>query len=87
MLTYLLHHRSNKTKILEFLRDSWAKDRRAEWSIWMVYSKVEMPHHYISSGNDDSPHHSVQKRVSTLLKMSDDVIVLLLYVFLLNIEC
>lgn len=28
--TFLKFHRDNKTKILEFLRDAWAKDRKAE---------------------------------------------------------
>ncbi|KAG8654854.1 hypothetical protein MANES_05G186300v8, partial [Manihot esculenta] len=37
--TFLQFHRVNNTKILEFLSDAWAKDRRNEWSIWMVYSK------------------------------------------------
>ncbi|KAJ6696880.1 hypothetical protein OIU85_003256 [Salix viminalis] len=57
---------ANKTKILEFLCDVWIKDRRAEWSIWMVYSKVEMPHHYMSSGSDDSSHHG-HRRVLSLM--------------------
>ena len=65
--------RDNKTQILEFLRDAWAKDRRAEWSIWMVYSKVEMPHHYINGGFDESSHHIVHKRGSSLWKLTDDV--------------
>ncbi|GMN40240.1 hypothetical protein TIFTF001_009470 [Ficus carica] len=64
--------RSNKTRILECLRDAWAKDRRAEWSIWMVYSKVEMPHHFLNSSADDSSHHGVHKRVSNMLKLTDD---------------
>ncbi|KAG5224608.1 serine esterase family protein [Salix suchowensis] len=63
---FLQFHRANKTKILEFLRDVWIKDRRAEWSIWMVYSKVEMPHHYMSSGSDDSSHHG-HRRVLSLM--------------------
>ena len=67
------HSRDNKTHILEFLRDDWAKDRRAEWSIWMVYSKVEMPHHYINGGFDESSHHIVHKRGSSLWKLTDDV--------------
>ncbi|KAG6737836.1 hypothetical protein POTOM_059367 [Populus tomentosa] len=66
LLAFFLHSRANKTKILEFLRDVWTKDRRAEWSIWMVYSKVEMPHHYMSSGSDDSSHHG-HRRVLSLL--------------------
>ncbi|WCJ24939.1 Protein FAM135B [Euphorbia peplus] len=72
--TFLQFHRKNKTKILEFLRDSWAKDLRAEWSIWMVYSKVEMPHHYISSGNPDSSHYVVDKRVTSFWKLADEPI-------------
>lgn len=74
----LMYHRANKTKILEYLRDGWAKDRRAEWSIWMVYSKVEMPHHYINSGSEEPSNlairrSTVHKRVSSLWKLADDV--------------
>lgn len=69
--------RANERKILEFLRDAWAKDRRAEWSIWMVYSKVEMPHHYLNSGGVESPHHGAHKRVTSLWKLTDDVSVLI----------
>ncbi|PON68315.1 Protein FAM [Parasponia andersonii] len=70
--TFLQFHRPNKTRILEYLHDTWAKDRRAEWSIWMVYSKVEMPHHFLNSGIDDSSHHGVHKRVSSIWKLTDD---------------
>ncbi|XVE70277.1 hypothetical protein DITRI_Ditri10aG0059400 [Diplodiscus trichospermus] len=70
--TFLNFHRDNKTQILKFLRDAWTKDRRAEWSIWMVYSKVEMPHHYINGGFDESSHHVVHKRGSSLWKLTDD---------------
>ncbi|XVF36505.1 hypothetical protein REPUB_Repub19eG0064000 [Reevesia pubescens] len=70
--TFLNFHRDNKTQILEFLSDAWAKDRRAEWSIWMVYSKVEMPHHYINGGFNESSHHIVHKRGSSLWKLTDD---------------
>ncbi|KAH1245072.1 Protein FAM135A [Glycine max] len=62
----------NKTKILGFLCDSWAKDRKAEWSIWMLYSKVEMPHHYINSKSEESSHRGVHRRVSSLWKLPDD---------------
>ncbi|GKB68798.1 FAM135B-like protein [Tanacetum coccineum] len=41
--TFMKFHRANKTKVMDHLRNSYAIDRRAEWSIWMVYSKVEMP--------------------------------------------
>ncbi|KAK6277672.1 hypothetical protein POUND7_017995 [Theobroma cacao] len=70
--SFLNFHRDNKTQIFEFLRDAWAKDRRAEWSIWMVYSKVEMPHHYINGGFDESSHQIVHKRGSSLWKLTDD---------------
>ncbi|CAI0401594.1 unnamed protein product [Linum tenue] len=68
---FMQFHRENKVQILEFLRDGWSKDRRAEWSIWMVYSKVDMPHHYISSGNDDTSN-SVPRRVAALWKLAVD---------------
>ncbi|XP_043811132.1 uncharacterized protein LOC110610261 isoform X3 [Manihot esculenta] len=70
--TFLQFHRVNKTKILEFLSTKWAEDRRAEWSIWMVCSKVEMPHHYISRRNKDFSHPTVPKRVASLWKLPDD---------------
>ncbi|KAL1353069.1 hypothetical protein HN51_017001 [Arachis hypogaea] len=69
---FLKFHRNNKTKILEFLRDTWAKDRKAEWSIWMVYSKVEMPHHHTKSESDESSHHGGHRRVPSLLKVSEE---------------
>ncbi|KAJ4915317.1 putative serine esterase family protein [Raphanus sativus] len=68
--TFLAFHRENNTKILEYLRDIWTRDRRAEWSIWMVYSKVEMPHHFIS-GMDDTSNHSSHKRATSVLKLND----------------
>ncbi|KAL7199346.1 hypothetical protein ACSBR2_021602 [Camellia fascicularis] len=68
---FLKFHRANERKILEFLRDAWAHDRRAEWSIWMVYSKVEMPHHYISSEVDDS-YYGVRGKPSVLRKLTND---------------
>lgn len=69
--------RVNGKKILEFLREAWANDRRAEWSIWMVYSKVEMPHHYLSSGVNDSSYHGARAKVPIIRKLTDDVITLL----------
>ncbi|XP_057501082.1 uncharacterized protein LOC130785064 isoform X2 [Actinidia eriantha] len=69
--TFLKFHRANETKISEFLRDAWANDRRAEWSIWMVYSKVDMPHQYIRSGVDDS-YHGACGKASALRKLTDD---------------
>ena len=72
ILMFLLYGRANETKISEFLRDAWANDRRAEWSIWMVYSKVDMPHQYIRSGVDDS-YHGACGKASALRKLTDDV--------------
>ncbi|XP_074296521.1 uncharacterized protein LOC141626767 isoform X1 [Silene latifolia] len=70
---FLKFHRANKTKITEYLRESWAKDRKTEWSIWMVHSKVDMPHHYISRKGDDILHHGgLRGKVSVLRKIIDD---------------
>ncbi|KAJ9558892.1 hypothetical protein OSB04_013506 [Centaurea solstitialis] len=68
--TFLNFHRANKTKILEHLRNSWAIDRRAEWSIWMVYSKVEMPHQYTGGEIDDSLYH--RGKLPALRKITED---------------
>lgn len=70
--TFLNFHRANKKKILEFLIDAWANDRRAEWSIWMVYSKVEMPHHYLNSVIDESSFQGGRGKVLSLKKLTDD---------------
>ncbi|PPD86630.1 hypothetical protein GOBAR_DD16447 [Gossypium barbadense] len=71
--TFLTFHRDNKTKIMEVLHDAWAKDRKAEWSIWMVYSKSEMPQHHINGSSDErTTHHVGHKRGSSLWKLSDD---------------
>lgn len=78
--------RDNNTKILEHLRDIWTKDRRAEWSIWMVYSKVEMPHHFIS-GVDDTSNHSSHKRATSALKLNDVSYIVTVSVFILSPEC
>ncbi|KAL5176159.1 Protein FAM135B [Glycine soja] len=71
--TFLKFHRENKTKILEFLRNSWANDRRTEWSIWMVYSKVDMPHQYMSNGVEGtSLYRSLRGRSSSTRRSNDD---------------
>ncbi|KAL4279479.1 hypothetical protein GQ457_03G034750 [Hibiscus cannabinus] len=70
--TFLTFHRDNKTRIMEVLRDVWAKERKAEWSIWMVYSKVEMPHHCINDSFQSTTHHGLHRRGSSLWKLSDD---------------
>ncbi|RDX82911.1 hypothetical protein CR513_36240, partial [Mucuna pruriens] len=71
--TFLKFHRENKTQILEFLRNSWANDRRTEWSIWMVYSKVDMPHQYMSNGVEGtSLYRSLRGRSSSTRRVTDD---------------
>ncbi|KAL5726926.1 hypothetical protein ACHQM5_000169 [Ranunculus cassubicifolius] len=69
---FLKFHRANTTKFLDHLRDAWASDRRAEWSIWMVYSKVEMPHHVLSSGRDGSSHGSSRGKSLMSRKLNHD---------------
>ncbi|KAI7727990.1 hypothetical protein M8C21_006057 [Ambrosia artemisiifolia] len=70
--TFLKFHREYKTKILDHLRNSWAIDRRAEWSIWMVYSKVEMPHQSTLSEIDDSQYHALRGKVPLPRKIMED---------------
>nr|XP_027193352.1 uncharacterized protein LOC101498432 isoform X2 [Cicer arietinum] len=71
--SFLKFHRENKTKILEILRNSWANDRRTEWSIWMVYSKVEIPHQYMSKGVErTSLNRGIHGRSSSTWKLTDD---------------
>ncbi|KAK2664209.1 hypothetical protein Ddye_002783 [Dipteronia dyeriana] len=67
--TFLMFHRANKTKIMEFMRDAWANDRKAEWSIWMVYSKIEMPNHFIS-GVDGSSYQGIRGKALSLRKLN-----------------
>jgi hypothetical protein len=67
--------RMNKTKILDYLRDIWAIDRKTEWSIWTNYSRVEIPHRYLRSMTDDSSHRQSLLRVSGSRKFHEDVII------------
>ncbi|CAA2982444.1 FAM135B-like [Olea europaea subsp. europaea] len=69
---FLNFHRANKTKILEFLCNQWAIDRKAEWSIWMVHTKVEMPHQYIRSEVAESSYHALHGRAPVLRKLTGD---------------
>ncbi|CAN4088192.1 unnamed protein product [Withania somnifera] len=69
---FMRFHRTHKTSIMDFLREQWAIDRRAEWSIWMVHSKVEMPHQYISSDIDSSSYHGSRGRAPVLRKITED---------------
>ncbi|XP_042033497.1 protein FAM135B-like isoform X3 [Salvia splendens] len=70
--TFLNFHRANAKKILESLCNQWAVDRKAEWSIWMVYTKAEMPHQYISSVVDDTTIRGLRGRGSSLRKLTGD---------------
>ncbi|KAE8684551.1 Serine esterase family protein, putative isoform 2 [Hibiscus syriacus] len=70
--TFLTFHRDNKTRIMEVLHYIWANDRKSEWSIWMVYFKVEMPHYSINEGFEETNHRVVHKRGSSLWKLFDD---------------
>ncbi|XP_008781421.1 uncharacterized protein LOC103701215 isoform X2 [Phoenix dactylifera] len=69
---FLRFHRINKIRIIEHLFDAWASDRKAEWSIWMVHSKIEVPHRYLRSGEDDSSHHNGLGKVGTPWKYCED---------------
>jgi len=50
----------------------WDIDRKAEWSIWIIHSKIEIPHRYLRSMNEDSPRHLI--RISSSRKVHHDVI-------------
>ncbi|CAN4086119.1 unnamed protein product [Withania somnifera] len=69
---FMRFHRTHKIPIMDFLREQWAIDRRAEWSIWMVHSKVEMPHQYLSSDIDISSYHASRGRAPVLRKITED---------------
>lgn len=66
--------RINKIRIIEHLYDAWASERRAEWSIWMVHSKIEIPHRYLRSGVDDFSYRNGLEKAGTSWKSSEDVI-------------
>ncbi|XP_066334974.1 uncharacterized protein [Miscanthus floridulus] len=69
---FLKFHRTHKVKILDYLHDMWDIDRKAEWSIWIIHSKIEIPHRYLRSMNDDSPRHLI--RISSSRKVHHDPI-------------
>ncbi|XP_031492207.1 uncharacterized protein LOC116258892 isoform X2 [Nymphaea colorata] len=68
---FLKFHRMNRAKIVEYLREVWSNDRRAEWSIWMINSTVETPSHKIKNGVEAS-HYAVLGKVNVLRKAGDD---------------
>jgi len=59
-------------KILQYLYDAWAVDRKTEWSIWMVHSKIDIPHRYLKSADDDSSYRNLLGKVVTR-KSNDEV--------------
>ncbi|PWA51631.1 serine esterase family protein [Artemisia annua] len=69
--TYLKFHRNHKTRVLKQLDDAWANDRRAEWSIWIVFSKVDVLHQNIGSQVDDS-NNGVLGKSSAIPKITED---------------
>ncbi|KAI4987702.1 hypothetical protein ZWY2020_028460, partial [Hordeum vulgare] len=69
---FLKFHRINKTKIMDYLRDIWAVDRKAEWSIWTNHSKIEIPHRYLRSMSDDPSYRHSLLRVSGSRKFHED---------------
>ncbi|XP_061373154.1 uncharacterized protein LOC133315535 isoform X2 [Gastrolobium bilobum] len=72
---FLKFHRENRTKILEFLRDSWASNQRTEWSIWMVCSKVAMPHQYMSNEvQGTSSYRGIRGSSLSMRRLTDDPI-------------
>ena len=66
---------------MDHLRNSYAIDRRAEWSIWMVYSKVEMPQQPTRNETKDSSYHGLRGKVPVLRKITEDVSLLPLFNF------
>ncbi|KAI3709921.1 hypothetical protein L2E82_39690 [Cichorium intybus] len=55
-----------------YLWSTFLKFHRAEWSVWMVYSKVEMPHQPIRNQVDDSAYHGPRGTVPVLRKITED---------------
>ncbi|KAG8088778.1 hypothetical protein GUJ93_ZPchr0011g27390 [Zizania palustris] len=63
---FLKFHRTNKIKILDHLRSIWDADRKSEWSIFIVHSKVDIPHRYLRSlSGKSSPRHSLLRSSSS----------------------
>ncbi|AQK58891.1 uncharacterized protein [Zea mays] len=69
---FLKFHRTHKDKVMGYLHDMWDINRKAEWSIWIIHSKIEIPHRYLRSMNDDSPRHLI--RISSSRKVHHDPI-------------
>ncbi|XP_025828190.1 protein FAM135B-like [Panicum hallii] len=71
---FLKFHRTHRVKILDYLHAIWDLDRKAEWSIWIIHSKIEIPHRYLRSMTDYSPRHGHLLRISSSRKVHHDPI-------------
>ncbi|TVU26745.1 hypothetical protein EJB05_29305 [Eragrostis curvula] len=70
---FLNFHRVQRIKILDYLQSVWDDDRKAEWSIWIIHSNIEIPHRYLRGMTDDSsPRHLL--RISSSRKFNQDPI-------------
>ncbi|XP_047967998.1 protein FAM135B-like isoform X1 [Salvia hispanica] len=69
---FLKFHRANKRMILEYLRSQWVIDRKSEWSMWIVRTKVKMPEQYIGCWVDKSSYHPVHGRPAIPQKITGD---------------
>jgi hypothetical protein len=67
--------RTHRVKILDYLHAIWDFDRKSEWSIWIIHSKIDIPHRYLRSMTDDSPRHGHLRRISSSRKVHLDVII------------
>lgn len=67
--------RINRVKILEHLLGVWSMDRKVDWSVWVVHSKMEVPNHYLRNGSNESSHHNITGKVA-VRKANDEVFVL-----------
>ncbi|XP_022684934.1 protein FAM135B [Setaria italica] len=65
---FLKFHRTHRVKILDYLHAIWDFDRKAEWSIWIIHSKIDIPHRYLRTMNDGSPRHGHLRRISSSRK-------------------
>ncbi|XP_015688852.1 uncharacterized protein LOC102699930 isoform X2 [Oryza brachyantha] len=71
---FLKFHRENKIKIMNHLHSIWDADRKSEWSIWIVHSKVDIPHRYLRSlSGKSSPRHSLLRSPSSRKSHPDPV--------------
>ncbi|XP_020527412.1 protein FAM135B isoform X2 [Amborella trichopoda] len=68
---FLKFHRNNRIRIVEYLRGVWANDRRTEWAIWMVHSRMEV-HKRMMNAVDDASPYAVRGKILAARKPSED---------------